>query len=67
MGVAGQPEPFYKRLQREITWLLALKLLALIVIYNAFFSAAHKAKITPQSLNMHLLNIGEIPSERKSP
>lgn len=67
MDAATGHKPFYVRLRREITWLLVIKLFALIVIYNSFFSSSHKAVITPQSLNHHLLNLSSEPSKRKSP
>ena len=57
MSVVEQQMPFYMRLRRQIGWLLLVKLIALIVIYYAFFSASHKTRITPQLLNQHLLNL----------
>ena len=67
MSVVEQQVPFYVRLRRQIGWLLLIKLIALIFIYNAFFNASHKAKITPKSLNQHMLNLAIDTPKGKSP
>ncbi len=43
------------RLSREIAGLLALKLLALAVLYVAFFGPAHQTQVTPRATAAHLL------------
>lgn len=54
MGEFASEVPYYIRLRRKIVWLLVAKLAALIVIYVSFFGPSNKAKITRQTLELHL-------------
>jgi hypothetical protein len=40
----------------EITALLCVKLLALCVLYFAFFSSAHQAQIDAHAVSAHVMN-----------
>ncbi|HEY7378289.1 MAG TPA: hypothetical protein VH542_06370 [Steroidobacteraceae bacterium] len=46
--------PWRRALGRQIAWLLALKAVALLILWLLFFSAAQHAPVTPSSSAQHL-------------
>jgi len=44
------------RLEREIAMALAFKVIALGILYVAFFMPGHGARMTPDKLSTHLLS-----------
>lgn len=42
--------PHTRSLGREIAWALAFKMLALAIIYFAFFGPAHRTSLTPDQI-----------------
>jgi len=43
-----------RTLGRNIAWLLALKVGALVILWSLFFSPAHRAPVTPAASAQHL-------------
>ena len=41
-------------LRRKIVWLLALKFVALLILWTLFFSPAHRFDVTPARSAQHL-------------
>lgn len=53
------PAPWRGALRRRIGWLLLIKLLALIALWQLFFSAGHRVPVDPESAAAHIVKTWE--------
>jgi hypothetical protein len=52
--VTGEHTPWHVALRRKVVWLLALKFVALVILWALFFSPAHRFDVTPGRSAEHL-------------
>jgi hypothetical protein len=52
--MTGEHTPWHVALRRKVVWLLALKFVALVILWALFFSPAHRFDVTPGRSAEHL-------------
>jgi len=63
MDASASSNSWQRLLLKRVGWTLLLKLIALILLYWAFFGPTHRLQVTPDRVDQHMAPAPELANE----